>query len=112
MNLYYEVFNLTHNYVRKGGKRNRNQQRKRMLALAKFAQSKGVKSLGQLGRKHVIQYWKENRALSERTLYNHWLAIRELWKLIEKTGEPPKPQKLIYGDFDSEDCKVIDLSLL
>lgn len=92
MNLYFEVYALTHNYTRKGGKKNRNQQRKRMLAFTKFAQKKGVNSIGQLGRKHVIQYFKANTHLADRTLYNHFLAIRELWELSGKTGEPPKPK--------------------
>lgn len=93
MNLYEEAYALTLPYVSKGGKRNRNQQRKRMLAFVKFAQQKGVKSIGQVGRKHVIQYWKDNRNLSETTLYNHWLAIKVLWELSGKVNLPPKPRK-------------------
>jgi hypothetical protein len=110
VNLYHEVYELTHHYVKKGGKKNRNQQRKRMLAFAKFAQSHGVKSLGQLGRKHVIQYWKENRALSERTLYSHWLAIRELWRLSGKVGEPAPPKKVASSCLEPEDILFVDLS--
>jgi len=112
MNLYHEVYELTHHYVKKGGKRNRNQQRKRMLAFAKFAQSHGVKSLGQLGRRHVIMYWKLKNNLASRTLYNHWLAIRELWRLAGKVGEPTLPKKIEFGCLDPEDILFIDLNKL
>lgn len=91
MNLYEEVYALSHGYVSKGGKKNRNQQRKRMLAFAKFAQSKGVKSMGQLGRRQVRQYWKANIDLSDPTLYAHWLAICEVWRLLGKPEAPPEP---------------------
>lgn len=90
-NLHEEVYALSHAYVSKGGKRNRNQQRKRMLAFAKFAQSKGIKAPGQLGRKQVIQYWRVNSDLSDATLYSHWLAMCELWRLLGKPENPPKP---------------------
>jgi len=91
MSLYLDVKQLTHSYVRKGGKCNRNQQRKRMLSFAKHVENLGAKSMGQVGRRHVILYWKANRDLSSSTLYNHWLAIRELWALAGKIGDPPKP---------------------
>jgi hypothetical protein len=101
MSLYADVYAMTHDYVRKGGKRNRNQQRNRILEFVKFIEKRGVCSLGQIGERHVIQYWKKNRNLSDATLYSHWLAIRVLWELCGKSGEPPKP-------WYQKDVKIID----
>jgi hypothetical protein len=91
MHLYSEVNILTHGYVRKGGKDNRNQQRRRMLAFAKLAQKLGAKSLAQVGRRHVVLYWKRHQHLSDATLMAHWYAIRELWRMAGKLEDPPKP---------------------
>jgi hypothetical protein len=93
MKLINEVKKLTNAYVRKGGKDNRRQQRARMIAFAGFCATQGVNSIGQVGKNHVIQYWKSNRNLAESTAYSHWLAIRTLWELAGKAGEPPKPLK-------------------
>jgi hypothetical protein len=94
MKLINEVKKLTNAYARKGGKDNRRQQRARMIAFAGFCATQGANSLGQIGKNHVIQYWKYNRNLAESTAYSHWLAIRKLWELAGKTGEPPKPLKI------------------
>jgi len=81
-------------YVSKGGKRNRRQQRARMLAFARFVEeTKGCKiGIDHIGKKDVIAYWKANRELSERTLYAHWLALKTLFILIDKKDEPPRPK--------------------
>lgn len=94
MKIVIEVQQLTNGYVRKGGKDNRRQQRARMIAFAEFCASLGVNSLGQVGKNHVIQYWKTNRNLAESTAYSHWLAIRSLWELLGKPGSPPKPFRI------------------
>lgn len=86
-----EVRKITHSYARKGGKKNRHQQVQRMLKFAEFCASEGANSLGQVGSRHVINYWRSNRDLSDSTLYNHWLAIRTLWELAGKAKEPPPP---------------------
>lgn len=86
-----EVQQLTHGYVKKGGKDNRRQQRSRMIAFAEFCANLGVNSLGQIGKKHVVEYWENHRNLAESTAYSHWLAIRSLWELSGKVGIPPKP---------------------
>lgn len=91
MKLACEVKRITLGYLSKGGKGNRKQQRDRMIAFAEHAASQGATSLGQVGRLHVITYWKKHRDLSDNTLYSHWLAIRELWKLSGKLQEPPRP---------------------
>ena len=92
-NLVEQVKALTNGFSRKGGKGNRRQQLARMLAFAAFCEGMGASELGQVGNRHVIQYWKARRSLSDATLYSHWLAIRHLWRLSGKAGEPPKPRK-------------------
>lgn len=90
LRLVCEVRTLTDGYVRHGGKDNRKQQRARMLALAEVAASMGARSIGQVGGRHVIEYWRRNRGLSATTAYNHWLAFCALWELAGKAGKPPR----------------------
>jgi len=92
MNLLQEVEYLSHQYARLGGKKNRKMQRKRMIKFAKFVEKLGCKKKGSMGRKHVVLYFKSIQNFKEKTQYNHWLALCELWKLLEKTGKPPRPQ--------------------
>lgn len=89
-----EVWRLSHSYVRKGGRANRKLQRKRMLAFAEFCAGEGAQSLGQVGDRHVIRYWRATADLSDTTRYNHWLALRILWRLAGKPKEPPAPRLL------------------
>ena len=87
-----QVNALTNGYVRHGGKDNRRQQRARMLDFAEHCAAMGVREVGQIGGRHVISWWHSHQALSEATLYAHWLAIRELWRLAQLRGDPPKPR--------------------
>ena len=91
LRLEQEVEKLTSVYVRKGGKGNRLQQRKRMLEFARHAAAMGANSMGQVGRGHVTSFWKARAGLADATLYGYWLAIGELFGLAGKSGEPPKP---------------------
>lgn len=93
MSLVLQVERLTDNYVRKGGKDNRKQQRDRMLAFAAHAEASGAQEMGQVGATHVVRYWKAHRDLADTTLYSHWRALVLLWKLSGKTGDPPVPRK-------------------
>jgi hypothetical protein len=97
MKIVTEVERLADSYVSQGGKANRKKQRSRMVAFAKHCAAMGEFHLGQAGNRHVIDYWKMNRSLSDATLYHHFLAIRELWYLAGKKGEPPKPFKKRAG---------------
>lgn len=92
MSLVQEIKALANAYVRKGGKENRKQQRARMIAFAAYAATMGAYSIGQIGKAHVIQYWKANRHLADPTLYNHWRAVCILWGLAGKSGPPSKPR--------------------
>ena len=95
MRLTHQVEQLSDAYVRKGGKDNRRQQRARMIAFAAHCEAAGAREMGQVGGKHVVSYWRALRAsggLADATLYAHWLAIRELWRLYGKPGDPPRPR--------------------
>lgn len=87
-----EVHLLTFGWITKGGKMGRREQVLIMLNFASDVEKFGTKSMGQVGQKQVIQYWKANRHLSDATLLSRWYAIRQLWILAEKAGEPPKPR--------------------
>ena len=96
MKLQQQIEILVRAYVRKGGKDNRRQQRGRMMAFAAHAEAAGAFEMSQVGGAHVVNYWRALRAsggLADATLYSHWLAIRELWHLAGKPGEPPRPFK-------------------
>lgn len=92
MNIVQEVRKVSHHYAAKGGSDNRRQQVARMISFVEFARNEGANSLGQVGKNHVVKYWKSHRNLSDATLYNHWRALAILWKLTDKAGEPPKPR--------------------
>lgn len=92
MRLRREIQLLAHDYVRKGGKQNRRKQAKRMIALGAFSEGLGCQAIGELGKRHVMEFWKAHRGLSDAVLYQHWLAFRELWRLAGKKDELPKPR--------------------
>lgn len=81
-----------HAYAAKGNKANRSQQLARIEAFAQHTHSLGARHLGQVGASHVIRYWKANRGLSDGTLYNHWLALCQLWQMSGKPDKPPEPR--------------------
>lgn len=91
MNIVNEVNQLTRGYSRKGGKKNRRQQRSRMLKFAEFCRERGARKMAEVGKRHVIKYWKATRHLSHTTRLNHWYAIRQLWQITGKPGLPPRP---------------------
>ena len=92
MNFVEEVEFRTRGYASKGNKEYRGYQRARMIDFAKHAATLDVRSSGQMGKFHVVAYWKTHRDLNGRTAYAHWLAIRELWRILDKPGEPPRPR--------------------
>lgn len=86
-----QVRTLAHGYRSKGGKRNRVQQTARMTAFAAFCEAQGCSEMGQVGARHVMNYWRAHRHLAPSTLYNHHLALQTLWRLSGKNGLPPSP---------------------
>ena len=92
MKLEIEVERITHAYAAKGGSDNTKQQRSRMLAFSRHCEQLGAHSMAQVGKIHVIKWWKTHRHLSDRTLYEHYRALSILWQLAGKAGQPPAPR--------------------
>lgn len=88
-----EIRQVISGYVRKGGKDNRRQQARRMLAFGSFCEQQGASSFSQVGARHVIRYWQSEplQQLSDRTRESHFYALATLWRLAGKPGSPPKP---------------------
>ena len=65
------------------------------MALAGHADARGAREEGQGGRRTVIADFMALRAANRAyaTQMDHWRAIRELWQLWGKPGEPPRPFK-------------------
>lgn len=94
MSLIYQVEQATHAWAAKGHKANRARQRNMMRRFASHAEALGAREAGQIGGRTVISFWKALRAekwLSWATQMDYWRAIRELWVLWGKAGEPPRP---------------------
>lgn len=86
---------LKSGFGRRGGKGNRRLQKQRLSVFVSYCASKwGLKSLGQLGRKHVENFFISRWDLSDKTKSHYWYAIRVLWVLLGKADLPPKPQSL------------------
>lgn len=106
------------NYVRGGGKDNRKKQVSRIIKFLDWVEStQKVISLHSLGKRHVVNFWKAHRELSEATANKYWLGISKLWEWLGKHEEPPKrkPGNLLSKpDFKktlfSEPSKVIKAS--
>ena len=83
----------THHYVRKGGKIHRRAVVKSMIEIANDIKrhEHGVKYPDQIGRLQIHRYYERHQHLSQRTLQDHYYAIRHLWELLERPKNPPKP---------------------
>lgn len=83
---------LAHNYVRRGAKANRRQQLGRMIRFLEFVEEiERPNNLHEIGRRHVVSFWKSHRTMAAKTRYGYWLALCELWRLTQKPGTPPRP---------------------
>ena len=93
MSLTQQVEQATHAWAAKGHKANRARQRRMMMAFAGHAEAAGATNPDKVGGRTVTGYWKALRASNRAyaTQMDHWRAIRELWQLWGKTGEPPRP---------------------
>ena len=84
---------LAHGYVRHGAKANRRQQVGRAVAVVEWiAARERLTGLDQIGKRHVVDFWKAHRHLADSTAYAYWLALRELWGWLGRDSEPPKPR--------------------
>jgi hypothetical protein len=75
-----------HQYARKGGKTSR---RRTVDRIERFVAACGCRP-EQIGRRHVYEFW-ESRAWAPSTARDYWYAIRLLWAMLERAGEPPRP---------------------
>ncbi len=83
---------LKSGFGRRGGKANRKLQKQRILVFLSYCMSAwGLKSLGQLGRKHVENFFVSRWDLAPKTKSHYFYAIRVLWILLGKSELPPKP---------------------
>lgn len=91
--LQTEIRRLISGYVRQGGKDNRRQQARRMMAFGDYCAQQGAQGLAQVGSKHVIRYWQTEslQQLSDATRLSHFYALAALWRLAGKPGSPPRP---------------------
>jgi len=92
MRVLRETEALMNNYVRKRNNRSRRDTRAHAINFANFLVSSGVKSLGQAGKRHVIQYWIANQHLEDGSLKNHYYAIKKLLELYGSGFTPPMPR--------------------
>jgi len=89
----------THDYVRRGGKQNRKKQVSLIIDFLEYTDStEKLTSLHRLGKRHVINFWKSHRNMSEKVSYDYWLGICKLWVWIDKPDKPPKPNNFIEQD--------------
>jgi len=87
-----ELKSHTHHYVSRGGKQNRKKQVSLIIHFMEYTVSTDkISSIHELGRRHVINFWKSHRDLPEKTAYDYWLGICKLWEWIGKNEKPPKP---------------------
>ena len=93
----------THDYVRRGGKQNRKKQVALIMDFLEYTDStEKLTSLHRLGKRHVINFWKSHRNLSDKVAYDYWLGICKLWVWIDKPDKPPKPNNFIEQDIISK----------
>jgi hypothetical protein len=89
-----ELKSHTHDYVRRGGKQNRKKQVSLIIDFLEYTDSQEkITSLHRLGSRHIVNFWKSHRNLSEKTSYDYWLGMCKLWEWIGKPGKPPEPHK-------------------
>lgn len=86
-----QLENHTQEYLRHGSKTNRKKVLARITEFLEYTDAnEPIVSLHRLGNRHVINFWKSRRDLSEKNAYEYWLAIGKLWGWLGKHGEPPK----------------------
>ena len=92
----------THDYVRRGGKANRKKQVSLIIDFLEYTDStEKLTSLHRLGKRHVINFWKSHRNMSDKVAYDYWLGICKLWVWIDKPDKPPKPNNFVKQDIIS-----------
>ncbi|MEZ8826858.1 hypothetical protein AB6E04_21105 [Vibrio amylolyticus] len=92
-----EIYNGTSLYRRTGGKKSRKEQVMNMHRFAKWLKQAHpeVKSLGQLGRRQVCNFWRSHAEKSESYKRSLYYSIRYIWKeILHRSSEPPHFEKI------------------
>lgn len=81
-------------YVRHGGKTSRRATVRRLIAVLRDIQQheQGISTPAVVGRAHIHRYYKRHSHLAESTKRDHYYAVKLLWGLLDRTGNPPKPR--------------------
>lgn len=88
-----QIRQLSHKYVRHGGKRNRRQQVRRLTSACDWiAKNHGINRIEQIGKRQVIDFYRNHRHLAQGTIMGYYYAFRELWEWLGRPGIPPEPQ--------------------
>ena len=106
--LVNQIQTLAHQYVRSGSKANRRLQVGRMIKFVEFIeQTERVHNLHEIGRRHVLLFWKQHRDMAPKTAHAYWLALCVIWQWSDKPGTPPKPILFSQVDTGQVDFKEI-----
>jgi hypothetical protein len=81
-----ELFFRLHQHARKGGKRARSRQLKRIHTFITWC----GRAPHQIGRRQVHEFYRA-RAFAPTTARDYDSAIRLLWRCLDRVGEPPRP---------------------
>ena len=84
-----ELIHKLHLYKSKGGKVSRKRNVERMKEFIGWCNCPPH----QTGRKYVHEFFAEKK-FAPSTARDYWYAIRTLWELMGRIGEPPKPPNL------------------
>lgn len=87
----HELNRELHLYLRTGGKKNHRNQAEKMKCFCRDIQKQNskIKSLGQIGRKQVSEFWRRKEGLALTTKTAYYYAICYIW--CDILGRPSKP---------------------
>ncbi|MGD0960840.1 MAG: hypothetical protein ABSB19_13625 [Methylomonas sp.] len=106
--LVNQIQTLAHQYVRSGSKANRRLQVGRMIKFVEFIeQTERLHNLHEIGRRHVLLFWKQHRDMAPKTAHAYWLALCVIWQWSDKPGTPPKPILFSQANTGQADFKEI-----
>ena len=93
-------------YRRKGGKQNRRKQVAMALRFVEYLEfEERLRDWDHLSAHQIIRYYKSRRELSARTIYNHFLAVRELVEQVRPDLIVPEPKLELFGQPKQENRK-------
>lgn len=75
-------------FLRHGGKKNR---RNVVAMINRVCEFSDIHHVEQLGKKQIIAFYKSHKHLSHTTLRNYFYAMKLLYKMLGRKGDPPEP---------------------